>query len=164
MVVRCGVVGGVFIVLSAIFLVLTLYALRQILKYRPKLYYNPHNWHRYLKKKKKKPQIATPVIAAAWDKVQAKLKDPSPDSLRLAVIEADGVVDEALKRMGLEGETFADRLGRVKSDQYPSLDKVWDAHRLRNNLVHTPDFEVTAAKAEESIAAYEAFLKELKAL
>jgi len=47
---------------------------------------------------------------------------------------------------------------------YSTLDKLWEAHRVRNNLVHTPDFNIPQAKAEEVVGDYEAFLKEVKAL
>jgi hypothetical protein len=79
-------------------------------------------------------------------------------------VEADGVADEVLRRMGFAGQTFAERLGQIPPNRYSSLEKVWDAHRIRNNLVHTPDFNVPLTKSEEAVAAYEAFLKEVKAI
>lgn len=158
------IIRGIAIFLIFVFVPVTFYSLYQLLKYRPKLVYDPRNWKKYVKQDKKTREIKTPVIVSAWAKVESKLKEGSADSLRLAVVEADGIVDQALKRMGLNGETFADRLGRLNPDKYQTLDRLWDAHRLRNNLVHTPDFHVPAAKAEEAIAAYEAFLKDIKAL
>lgn len=155
---------GAIIFLDFVFLAIVIYSLRNLLKYRPKFVYDPRKWQKHLQAKKKSPELKTPVVTSAWTKVQAKLKDGSADSLRLAIVEADGVVDEALKRMGLDGETFADRLGHLNPEKYATLDKLWDAHRIRNNLVHTPDFQVPTAKAEEAIAAYEAFLKDIKAL
>lgn len=158
------VLRGVFIIFDLIFLFVFFFAFYQIRVHKPKFVHNPLNWRKYLKTKKKSKELATPVVTAAWAKVQNKLREPTPDSLRLAIIEADGVVDEVLKRMGLPGETFADRLGRLNPEHYVTLDKLWDAHRVRNNLVHTPEFHVSTARAEEAIAAYEAFLKDAKAL
>lgn len=158
------VIRIIVIILNVLLLGVTIYSLRKLLKYRPKFVYDPRKWQKHVKPKKKSLELKTPVVAIAWAKVQSKLKDGSVDSLRLAIVEADGVADQALRRMGLEGETFADRLGHLNPDKYPTLDKLWDAHRVRNNLVHTPDFQVSIVKAEEAIAAYEAFLKEIKAL
>jgi hypothetical protein len=156
---------GVIVFLDFVFLAIIIYSLYELLKYRPTFVWDPRDWQKHLKaNKKKKSEPATPVVTAAWTKMQAKLRDRTPDSLRLAIIEADGIVDEVLKRMGLSGETFADRLGRLNPEHYTTLDRLWDAHRVRNNLVHTPDFQVSTVKAEEAIAAYEAFLKDVKAL
>jgi hypothetical protein len=159
-----GIARAIVMLLDLILVGVTIYALNKLWKYRPKFVYDPRKWQRYLKTKKKKVELNTPIVSSAWSKVQGKVKESTPDSMRLAVIEADGILDEVLKRMGLGGETLADRLGNLKPGQYSSLDRVWDAHRLRNNLVHTPDFQVSIAKAEEAIVAYESFLKEAKAL
>lgn len=54
---------------------------------------------------------------------------------RLSVIEADKLLDHALKALHQRGETMGDRLksaGKMLGDQTA----VWDAHRLRNRLVH----------------------------
>lgn len=154
---------GIFIFLDLVLFVLIIFSLSKLIHYRPKFVYDPRKWQRYVKKKKE-PELATPVVMNAWGKVKSKMQSGAPDAMRLAVIEADGAVDEVLRRMGLAGETFAERLGRLSPDRYSTLDRVWDAHRLRNNLVHTPDFQVAPSKAEEAVAAYEAFLKEIRAL
>lgn len=159
-----GVTRAIVMLLDLVLVGIMIYSLNKLWKYRPDFVYDPRKWQRYLKTKKKKVELNTPIVSSAWSKVQNKVKENTADSMRLAVIEADGILDEVLKRMGLGGETLADRLGNVKAGQYHSLDKVWDAHRLRNNLVHTPDFQVSIPKAEEAIAAYESFLKEAKAL
>lgn len=158
------VVRALVILLDIALIFIIIYALRELLRYRPKFVWDPTKWQKHVKTKKKKVQLQNPVTLNAWKKVESKLKDGSADSLRLAIVEADGVVDEVLKRMNLGGETFADRLSHLSAEKYPSLERLWDAHRVRNNLVHTPDFEISAMEAEETIAAYEAFLKEVKAI
>src|ERR1044072_3805947 len=152
------------VVLDIVFAVILVYALVKLWHYRPNFVWDPRKWHRYVKPEKKKPAVKSPLVTAAWKKVQGRLQEASPESLRLAVIEADGAGDEALKGMGAGGETFADRLGSLSAEKYPTIEAVWEAHRLRNNLVHTPDFQMGAAKAESAIHAYEAFLKDIKAL
>jgi hypothetical protein len=81
---------------------------------------------------------------------------------RLAVIEADKLLDRALKDLRFAGETTADRLKTAK----PSLggvDAVWDAHRLRNRLVHE-DVHPKPAKLRSALKAFESALKKLGAL
>lgn len=158
------VVRAVAILLDVVFLAVLVYAVTKLMHYRPHFVYDPRKWQRYVKSEKKKTVAKSPAVAAAWKKVEARLKDGSPESLRLAVIEADGVADDAMKRLGLGGDTFADRLGKLGPEKHPSIEPIWEAHRLRNNLVHTPDFQMGASKAEAALQAYEAFLKDIKAL
>jgi hypothetical protein len=42
------------------------------------------------------------------------------------------------------------------------IDKVFDAHRLRNELAHTPGYSMTSVQAEKALFAFRDFLKELK--
>jgi hypothetical protein len=105
-----------------------------------------------------------PLPEEQWRKIISRLGDETPDSLRLAVIEADGFVDNMLKKKGYEGDTFADRLSQLNQDDFKTLDLVWDAHRLRNDLVHTHGFVVTPDRARKAMVNYEAFLRELGVL
>lgn len=90
------------------------------------------------------------------------LKKTSTAGARLSVIEADKLLDHALKALRMRGETMGDRLksaGTLLGDQTA----VWDAHRLRNRLVH----EEVHPKPKQLRAALGAFgtcLKRLGAL
>lgn len=102
-----------------------------------------------------------PEFDAKWAHVKARMSEETPDHFRLAVIEADALVDEFLRYVGYDGEHMADRLSKLKTTHIKSLNNVWNAHRLRNSLVHTPGISVSVAEAERAIDAYEAFLKEM---
>ena len=102
--------------------------------------------------------------ADVWEKVVKKFVSGTPEGITLAVIEADKIVDDALKNLGLDGEHMADRLGQLSEEEVKGLDALWRAHRLRNNLVHSPDFKVSIEDAERALDAFENFLKQIKAL
>lgn len=99
-----------------------------------------------------------------WQAILRKVSPASPESMRLAIIEADALVNNVLKEMGLEGEHMSDRLANLNPENYRHLEDLWRAHRLRNNLVHTPAFSLSLKETEETLAAYEAFLKEVEAI
>lgn len=102
-----------------------------------------------------------PVFTERWAKILARMKEDTPDHFRLAIIEADALTDEFLRYVGYEGEHMADRLSKLKTTHLKSLNNVWNAHRLRNSIVHTPGISITSGEADRAIAAYEAFLKEM---
>ncbi len=99
-----------------------------------------------------------------WDDIRAHAEESPPQSLTLAVIAADNLVDDALKEMGLEGEHMADRLEQLHRADLPSLDDLWRAHRIRNDLVHTVGFTLTPNETRGVLDVYERFLLELGAL
>src|SRR3989344_1992025 len=104
------------------------------------------------------------VLKERWQNVRRKAAIGSPDALKVAIIDADKIVDDSLKQLGLGGEHMADRLEKIMPHEIRSLSRLWRAHRVRNNLVHTPDFIIKAAEARKTLEDYEAFLKEVKLL
>ncbi len=104
------------------------------------------------------------VIFTQWKKINDDAVSAPPHSVTLGVIAADNFVDAILKGMGIEGEHMADRLQKFDSREYHSLENLWKAHKIRNQLVHTPGFEISENDGKQVLKAYEAFLKELGAL
>jgi len=150
-------VRWVFIFLDIIVAVAFLILFVRALEYRPK--FTP-----YFRRHVRKPVFDTKVFADRFARiVKGALRNP-PQSHVLAIIEADKLADDALKTMGLTGEHMADRLQKLRVEDYPTLDRLWRAHRVRNELVHTPDFGIDAGDAEDVLKVYEKFLKELGAL
>ncbi len=85
------------------------------------------------------------------------------DGMILAVIDADKLLDEALKKQRYKGKTMGERLvaaQRTLSDN----DGVWYAHKLRNRLVHEPTSRLKKNEAKEALAGIRQGLKDLGAL
>jgi len=101
------------------------------------------------------------VIELQIQDVLKRIGTGTQEGLRLAIIEADKLADDALKRMGFAGEHMADRLDKISDDDLRSLDKLWRAHRIRNNVVHTPGFELSPASSRQVIEEYQAFFTEI---
>lgn len=113
---------------------------------------------------KKVPTIRDIVLRERWHAIEKKFALGTPESARLAIIEADALVDTALKGMQIPGEHLADRLSNLHQDDIKSMNRVWRAHRLRNDLVHTPGFAVATPDAQRTMDDYEAFLKEMEVI
>lgn len=134
-----------------------LYALYQAWRFHP----------RFQLQKQKARKITTlrsAVTHERWRLITKRFSLGTPESMRIAVIEADALVDAALKDMDLPGEHLADRLSNLEADEIKSLEGVWRAHRFRNDLVHTPGFALSPGDAKATLDNYEAFLKEIAAL
>jgi hypothetical protein len=147
---------AVFIVLDLFLAVLFLYALSEGLKYRP--HYDIGG-----KIARKVETLRTAYYRDRWEHIEKKyLASPTSELMRLAVIEADALVDRVLKDFGFPGEHLADRLQNLTTRDVKSLDSLWDAHRLRNELVHNPGFPLSVSDGKHALAEYKAFFEELQ--
>ena len=103
-------------------------------------------------------------VVSRWQELMESVASESPHAYTIAIIEADKLVDNVLKSLGFEGEHIADRIEQLASGNLATIDRLWKAHRVRNEIAHTPGFELTPVDAKQVLAAYEAFLKELGVL
>lgn len=103
-------------------------------------------------------------VGTAWKDVQELSQSGSPADWNMAIIRADNLLNEALLRLGYEGDTVADKLKITDPTRLKSIDEVWSAHRLRNAIVHGPLQEYTKETITYAISVYETALKELGAL
>jgi len=72
--------------------------------------------------------------------------------VKYSIIEADKLVDTILRRAGLEGNSMADRLRRTeKLVPRKVYQEMWDAHKLRNQLVHEDDYQMNNKYFQEAL-------------
>ena len=96
-----------------------------------------------------------------WLELLARVK--TPDGMILAVIDADKLLDEALKKRGFSGKTMGERLVAAQRSMKDN-DAVWYAHKLRNRLVHEPDVKLKRNEAQNALAGFKKGLHDLGAL
>jgi hypothetical protein len=99
--------------------------------------------------------------AHEWEKIKNRMKRGGDAEMRLAVIEADQLLDAMLKKMGVPGSTMSERLKTLRPWQLENLPDVWVAHKIRNRLVHEPSAKISPYEAENVLQIYEKALKSL---
>ncbi len=98
-----------------------------------------------------------------WDKVLTHVSSENPNDWRLAIIEADVMLDELIMRMGYMGTTLGERLKQIVKGDMRTLDAAWEAHRVRNQVAHAgSDFILTQREAKRVIDLYGAVFEEFK--
>ena len=95
-----------------------------------------------------------------WRHVQRHFFKGDDNSLKVALIEADKILDDALKAGGFKGENLGERLKKITEAQLPNLDQIWEAHKLRNRIVHETDFKLNRDTAERALGVYEKAFKD----
>ncbi len=90
-------------------------------------------------------------ISYDWDTVRALLLKRGPSDLKQALITADRCMDTALRDIAV-GETMGERLKNSRDKFDPiTYQKIWEAHKLRNNISHEAGFEPPHFMVTEAI-------------
>lgn len=110
------------------------------------------------------PKEATSPYDNRWQEIKNHVNSVKETEWKMAVIEADKLVDDVLKSAGFAGESMGERLMLIKPDQLLNLQYLWDAHKLRNLLVHDVSYQMTHHQAVWAVEAFEGVLRELEAL
>lgn len=103
-------------------------------------------------------------VSAEWGKVAEKLHSAQPSDWKVAIIEADNLLDHILQQMRIPGEDMGGRLKSLSTDQLNNLDAVWRMHKLRNELAHNFASEVTPLEVRQAEEVYQQALRYLGAL
>jgi hypothetical protein len=111
---------------------------------------------------KPKRRLNQDYFQKRWLEILQRVKS-SEDGTVLAVIDADKLVDEALKKLHINGKTMGERLVAAQR-KLTNNDSIWYAHKLRNRLVHEPNIRLKKSEAQMALAGFRQALRDLGAL
>ncbi len=95
------------------------------------------------------------AIEQAWKRVNAH------EHGSLKIVEADKILDEALRLLGYKG-SLGDKLKKA-GPRFSNLNDLWWAHKLRNKAVHELSHEMNDAEVNRAIVIYHKALTDLGA-
>lgn len=96
-----------------------------------------------------------------WKELQRQCA--KTETWALAVIQADSLLDEALKKKHFKGKTMGERLVSAQRS-LTNNDGVWFGHKLRNQLVHQTDVALREKDIKHALIGIGQALKDLGAL
>lgn len=79
---------------------------------------------------------------------------------RHAVMDADKLLDHTLTQMGLKGSLGA-KLKKAPG-LFKDINGVWSAHKVRNNIAHQMNYQVSEKVYKYSMLAFKQAFKDLK--
>lgn len=98
-----------------------------------------------------------------WLTIERSLVRDQAASYHLSVLNADKLLDHALKEAGYKGATMGERL-KSANTQLGNRNAVWAAHKLRNQIAHEPDVQVSYDTARRALASLKQALKDVGAI
>ncbi len=99
-------------------------------------------------------------IFKEWQKITKRLETDIEAEYKLAIIEADGLFDAILTKMGYSGDTMDEKLKKIEAPVLPNIIGILGAHKIRDNIIHDPDYKLDLEKAKEMIGVYEQALRD----
>ncbi len=97
-------------------------------------------------------------LKADWTKITRRLESENESEYKVAIIEADNLIDNLVKRLGYKGDNFLMRLDNIPSGQIEHVEELKKAHEIRNRIIHDETFVITKEEAKEVLGTYEKFL------
>ncbi len=146
-----------FLTISAFFIGLLVYLL-SVNGYLELRFFEDYSEYR-----KSKPHLKV-ELGKDWNDVIEHAKSEKEAERKMAIIEADDMIDSALSKIGYSGETLLDKLAGLNKEIIPNIEEVKDAHRKRRDIAYDPNKSISREEAEKIVSVYEEVFKDLRIL
>lgn len=103
------------------------------------------------------------LYRSEWLKISQAVSRDNESSLHLAILNADKLLDKALRERGFAGKTMGERMKTAQSD-WSNANHIWTAHKLRNRIAHETDVRLNHDIVSRCLAAFKQGLKDLGAI
>lgn len=96
-----------------------------------------------------------------WQQILEKVNSEDGTDWRMAIIDADVILDEMTSKMGYTGESLGERLRSIEKSDFNTIDLAWEAHKVRNAIAHEgANYQITQREAKRVIDLYSQVFKE----
>lgn len=118
----------------------------------------------YLSRRLHRNEVDHKFFKERWQQIEGLLLQKGNEmNYKLAIIEADKLLDHALIVLNFPGKTTAERL-QFASYKHADLKHVWWAHKVRNMVVHDVKYEISSGATRKVIGLFKRALKTLDCL
>lgn len=88
-----------------------------------------------------------------WQRILELASSQNSSDWKVAIIEADTILDGMVTTMGFAGDTLGEKLKNIEKSDFTTLDEAWEAHKFRNKIAHS-DEPITQREAHRIVALY----------
>ena len=100
---------------------------------------------------------------SAWLAIEQAADHKNHDSLQMAILKADKLLDTAMQELATPGATMGERM-KYLNKTWSHADAVWASHKLRNQIAHEAHISITVETYRRAMAGFKRALKDLGAL
>lgn len=115
-----------------------------------------------VEKAAERKRIETEHEHPKWHRILTLGESASESDWKMAIMEADSLVEESLKNKGVPGDTMSELLEAVRENGYSYIQDIWEAHLIRNQIAHKgSDYSISRIETRRVLRMFENFLEEL---
>lgn len=109
-----------------------------------------------------KPKGWRGMIHAKLEEIDLLVQGGRENDIRTALIQLDAILDAVLQQKRVRGQTLGERLknGKIHFDR-STYNAVWEAHKLRNKIVHEIDYRPPIAHVKQNYMELKMGIKRL---
>lgn len=109
-----------------------------------------------------KTSLDQQFVQQKWQEIEGLMQSGGPSNFSRAVLEADKLLDHILKSYRAPGLTMGDRLKASKNRfSHEGYNAAWKGHKVRNEIVHSAEYQLMDFSAKEAISNFNMAIKEL---
>lgn len=155
----------IIIIFSLFFLTVIAYCAVRLLEIRKKehehLRHEIEEYAHHKKEKEQKKNGGGVSDNSQWIKVLEHTFSSNPAEWKMAIIDADIMLENLMDEMGFLGETLGDKLKSADQESFPELTRAWEVHTIRNRIAHEGlAFEVSNHESKRVVAIYEQIFRD----
>jgi len=152
-------------ILAIFFLSIIAYTAVRLLEIRSKekkhLAHEIAEYAHHQAEKEKKKQSEGVSQNERWNNILTHLFSSNQNDWKLAVMEADSMLEILMDQLGFQGKNLGERLKSTDRDKFPQLTIAWEVHAIRNRIAHEgSNFELSLHEAKRVVAMYEQIFRD----
>lgn len=98
-------------------------------------------------------------LSSDWDKIMARLESGNESEYKVAIIEADNLIEDLVTRLGYKGSDTREKLESIPEGQIENIDRIKEAHEVRNRVIHEDDFSLSKEEARKVLEDFSELLR-----
>lgn len=111
---------------------------------------------------KRPSRLPTAWFGEQWAGIEAQFNDGHAGR-QLAVVNADKLLDKAMRDLHFKGKTMGERL-KLHPKSFSNINAVWSAHKLRNRIAHEHNMAINDQEIRRALHDFKQALKDVGAL
>lgn len=109
------------------------------------------------------PEVSASKADNVWRRLLELAQSNNPSDRKIAIIEADALLEDMVSHMGYSGDSLGEKLKGIERTDFRTLQYAWEAHKFRNEIAHAGK-EVTKRDAQYVMMLYEKVFQEFEYL
>lgn len=106
----------------------------------------------------------TKKFLSQWKKIEKRILSGIEADFKLAILEADELVNNCLTTLGYSGKNLEEKFEKLNEETISNLKDLKFAHQIRNDIIEDPSYKISLEETKKILTIYEKALKDLQVI